>query len=396
MGVWSAGIFMLFTGMVVQGQRVNTDIYPIRLPQGFVLEGLSGCGSAKSTLSTAADIGSGNPAIISDFKRPSIGISEQFETKIYPAWYAGIGFKRGRTFLPQSAGLIVPFGNWRFGAGFSQRYNSIMDYGEMSVTTVDHPEGTGEVFSALNETHIQSYSFLSETTLYSQENGWLNIGGRFSIDRLSYLSKIWREHAHAVDYEVSWSAGFRYDLRIDSVYLKIGMFFERGSRFRTNASYSGTELLQPIDISEDGNNPSIRVQSNEWPVVANVPSRLHAGVFLGSAKSTFITLDYTQFSMGQAIELFQDSRQVAGSACLRFLRFMTVSVGFLSSETHSVYASYYPLESLSPPSVLYFTAGCIWHVANFELDLALATSKNTETNPLYRQTLLKAGMNYHL
>jgi hypothetical protein len=69
----------------------------------------------------AADMGSCNPAVLHDFQIPAIGLSGEFESKIDPVWIAGILYKKGLPFLPQSIGLVVPVGKWWFGAGFSQR-----------------------------------------------------------------------------------------------------------------------------------------------------------------------------------------------------------------------------------------------------------------------------------
>jgi hypothetical protein len=396
--VASLGVLMFWSNAPVEAQKIVTSIYPIHMPQGLVLEGLSGYGPANCTFNSANNIGSSNPASLADFDRLSVGISEQFESDIRTAWIAGVGYRRSRPFIPQSAGMVVPYGKWRFGAGFSQRYNSIMDFSDMLVTSVEQPEGTGETFKASNETNIQSYSLLSDAAWPPDQAWTMNLGARISLDRMSYNSKIWKSSLRAIDYSMSWSAGLRYDLHVDSVYLKLGMFFEKGPRFMTRGTTSGMDLQMDMDVDPNvvSNNPSIQIKPYEWPVEAKMPSRLHMGLAAGSPKNILVLFDYSRVFLSGTIEGFPDTDEMSGSVAARFLPWMTASIGFMSTERTGSYWQSYPFGIPGNGSLLFLTAGLILRFHGFETEFAYAGSRNSETFEWYRQNILKLGMNYHL
>jgi hypothetical protein len=377
---------------VAQEPDARFTIFPVKLPQGFVLESLNGLGTTNCTIQTVSGIGSGNPAGLCDFQRPSVGIGGQIETDIQPAWLAGIGYRRGRPFLPQSAGLAVPAGDWRIGIGFSQRYNAVMDFGDMEVTTVEDPDGTGQTFSASDQVDVLSLSVLCGRSVFAQGHGRLQAGGRFSVDRLSMVSKIFQASACAVDYAVSWAAGFRYDLGVDSALsVKLGLFFERGACFRTEAAYSKLDLMQPVEVI--GETGPVDVQPMHWPVVANMPSAVHAGVTIGSEESAFVTFDYTESFVRSADGWPIPGKGIAGSAVGRPVPPLTVSVGFYSLETEPLFRG---LGFDEKWSALFWTAGCMVRLSSFAIGTAFAGSKNSETHPWFRRTLAKLTMAYHL
>ena len=84
--------------------QVSGEIHAAFLTQGFVLESLSGLGFPGSNITTISNISSCNPASLYDFETLSLGLSNQFDSELYPAWIAGISHKRFNNYFPQSAG----------------------------------------------------------------------------------------------------------------------------------------------------------------------------------------------------------------------------------------------------------------------------------------------------
>ena len=122
-----------------------------------------------------------------------------------------------------------------------------LDYGDERVTTVDQPEGTGELYTALDLAIGVSY-------------------GRALTDRFAFggtvklvRQQIWNESANgaAIDLGVVYDTGYRG--------LTIGMAM---TNFGSDMQLSGRDLRQRIDIApnQGGNNEGLpaALEVNEW------------------------------------------------------------------------------------------------------------------------------------
>ncbi len=126
---------------------------------------------------------------------------------------------------------------------------SSFSYGEIEVTTIENPEGTGERFEPTDLSVGLSYA-KSLTERFS-------VGGTAKFVR----QKIWNEAATgaALDLGVVYVTSFRN--------LRIGMSM---ANFGTDLQLAGTDLRQAIDIDEksEGNNPNLaaRLEVDKWPM----------------------------------------------------------------------------------------------------------------------------------
>lgn len=159
----------------------------------------------------------------------------------------GVDFLRADWFVDSqyhhmAAGVRTPIAN----LGLSVM---LLDYGEMEVTTIANPEGTGELFNP---------SDLAVGLTIAR-----NITNRFAAGAtVKYVSqKIWNEKASgtALDLGVFYQAGVRN--------LRIGMSM---SNFGSDMSLSGKDLRRAIDIDPniEGNNPRLgaELETDEWPM----------------------------------------------------------------------------------------------------------------------------------
>jgi hypothetical protein len=125
----------------------------------------------------------------------------------------------------------------------------VLDYGEMEVTTISNPEGTGELF---NPKDMSIGITLAR-----------NVTNRFSAGAtMKYVQqKIWSEKATGIgmDLGVLYDAGFHN--------LHIGMSM---SNFGSDMTLSGKDLRRAIDIDPniEGNNPRLgaALEVSEWPL----------------------------------------------------------------------------------------------------------------------------------
>jgi Type IX secretion system protein PorV len=130
-----------------------------------------------------------------------------------------------------------------------------LDYGDEPVTTVDFPEGTGQMWDATDIAISLSYA--------------RNLTDRFSIGgSFKYIQqKIWNESASAFAFDV----GLLYKTQFEG--LNLGMSI---SNFGQEMKLDGKDLLKPIDLDESyfNNNPVITTElstdSWELPLIFSV------------------------------------------------------------------------------------------------------------------------------
>ncbi len=161
--------------------------------------------------------------------------------------YNSISFSNVRWFLDsqiQDASVIVN-GGTKGNFALSVR---ALNYGEIDVTTITNPEGTGEQFTPID---------LAVGFTYSNY-----ITDKFSVGATTKFiqQKIWNEQAlgFAVDLGMLYKTDFRN--------LTIGMSM---LNFGTDMQLTGDDLRQPIDLSdENGNNERIEafLGTDSWPL----------------------------------------------------------------------------------------------------------------------------------
>jgi len=130
-----------------------------------------------------------------------------------------------------------------------------LDYGEEPVTTVDLPEGTGEMWGATDIAISLSYA--------------RNLTDRFSVGgSFKYIQqKIWNESASAFAFDV----GLLYKTQLEG--FNLGMSI---SNFGQEMKLDGKDLLRPIDIDESYyNNNSVittELSTDSWelPLIFSV------------------------------------------------------------------------------------------------------------------------------
>lgn len=148
-----------------------------------------------------------------------------------------------------------------------------LDYGEMDVSTVDYPEGTGEIFSASDYAFSLSYA--------RKITNWFGFGasGKYIGETIQHMSA----SAFALDLGVRINTGFFSPSgeRMDG--LKIGMSI---SNYGTRIQFDGMDMLTYVDEAPDeyGNYGYAKAmyESEEW----ELPLIFRLGVSLNVIKIT--------------------------------------------------------------------------------------------------------------
>ena len=217
-------------------ERIPTAVFCLNIPQGFVLESISSKGFQSSGINHPANMNSVNPAALYAFESLSAGLSYQWDAYKTPNWFADIEHGRIHNAYPQSAGFILPIQRFRFGLGFSQRFNSQLDYGKMEISTIDHPEGSGEFMRLIKNVRIFSYAGNLSYAIkpFASHKNTISIGLQGKYNTLYYNNKmclndetVYQEIENRTD-NIGWSTGILYD-RVGR--FQIGFCYEKNSFF---------------------------------------------------------------------------------------------------------------------------------------------------------------------
>jgi len=287
--------FCLVLSFNVLGQHGVIDA--VNFQHGLVLENLSSFGFVQNSNYAIENISSSNPASLINFDSMMVGISFQYVSNQEPGWLGGINHNRAYPFLPQSIGAVYPINNLRIGFGVSQRFNSLLDFGEMNVTTIQQPDGTGETFTAKDETLVVGFSNLysySFTSLINKDDA-LSLGIQFNLDRMDYYSKIWHTEGKADGFATSFGYGMHYKFqnRFNPGLFEIGFFFEKGSSFKEELKMNSNSNLVLTDLdSNDAHRPNNSyVVPSSFDVIVKTPDKLNYGFIFSPQNELHFSLN---------------------------------------------------------------------------------------------------------
>lgn len=356
--------------------------------QGFVLESLSGYGVSSSTRLPIFNISTGNPASMSSFKTFEIGFSNQFDSKVESFPIDDASFERINNLVPQSAGLIYPFQDFRIGAGFSQKYSAEILFNEIEITTVNDPQGTGETFSPTFKNAIHTASALASYQIPNllSPTDQLSVGFQFNLNFLDADESIARTTAKLNANHANWKFGFSYSGGIERTEtFRLGLHFETGVKISGNVEFEGPGLLtSDPDSSMLGNNERITANLESYPRYAEIPPQLVFG-FLVSLSSKFLLLGDLGYSWWSNLgEPYQNKLDFSNSLLFKASQNIGFSIGLAFLQGF-----------VGDSDAVYLSAGMIGRLNKFELHLALANS-HLSSAEYSRQTVGKLGFGFRL
>jgi hypothetical protein len=355
-------LYLIYVSLIIHSfiYAQFSQLPVIYLPQGHVLDGLSGYGYNKTTRSTISNINGSNPACVHDFYRRNAAISYQFESKIREAYTADIGYKRILNFKPQSFSFVFPYGYFRIGLAVSQLFNAETDYGNVPLVEVDTTaQGyieTGIVHSRKQEIIYKnsvtlSYNFLK--LFHSSDT--LLIGFRYNSNQLECKHNIGipNRSFERRFFESNFSIGLRYDLpHFKGNCLKLGFYYETEINF---------------DKKTDINNISVQY-------IGNIPEKLHAGFLYNIKSKIFLSSDISILFWKNVDKESSDKNQVelSWNAGYTFRKNLHISFGLFHTERK--FEQYPLLFDLNNLEATYLMTGLVYYYQFFSFELTLADS----------------------
>jgi len=382
------GIYITVTATPVSSS--STIIY---LPQGYVIDAISGLGYNKSTISTPATLGSTNPASMVDLSKFSLGFSYQYDTKLEPAWIVGIGHSRIFNSVPQSIGLSIPINNLHLGLAMNQIYNSELDYGEMTGTMIwANEQGyiETETFHPKKKESVNRYSIVAAYDLnkYLSSSNCLSIGVQYNYNYLKYdqflesriteLNDSLKMHDIFLKEETTAgnvAIGIRYSTGNTNIpRIDIGLYYETFIRFEKAYTFENSQGM----------------------LRGNIPDKLHAGIYLKTPFKLYFSgnMSYIHWENKNIPYLdVQNQPELSGTIGYTFSKNLTLYIGSLLSDYRRVIEDDI-FETEGKFKVIYFIAGGTFQYKGLSFEFTGADS-HLFSGDWRKQILIKLGVGYN-
>ena len=186
---------------------------------------------------------------------------------------AGVIFDRTTWFADVNYNFVSGYFNLGDMGAIGLSFTS-SEYGDMKVTTIDEPEGTGELFTANDAVFALSYA--------------INLTDNFAIGfspKIVYQS-IWKMSATAIAVDL----GVQYVTPFDGIVLAMSI-----SNFGTKMRLSGNSnlVLLDLDPTTSGNNDKIpgNLQTEDWALPLNFRVGLGYSFNISDVNKVTIALD---------------------------------------------------------------------------------------------------------
>jgi len=365
--------------------------------QGLVLEQLSSLGFVQNSNYAIENISSSNPASLINFDSMMVGISFQYVSNQEPGWLGGINHNRAYPFLPQSIGAVYPINNLRIGIGISQRYNSFLDFGEMKIRTIAQPDGTGEIFTAKDETLVVGFSNLysySFTSLINKDDA-LSLGIQINLDRMDYYSQIWHTEGRAGGFAISFGYGMHYKFqnRFNPGLFEIGFFFEKGSSFKEELKMNSNSNLVLTDLdSNDAQRPNnAYVVPSSFDVIVKTPDKFNYGFIFSPQNELHFSLNSRTVYWNKMREAWKNCSEFSCSIIFDYSKNMRFSFGLYSSNPQLINNGFYDTSINENMKTIYATVGLHIKGKYFITDLSIADSHNY-SGAWRKHTILKGAI----
>lgn len=384
----------IFAAAFLQAQskavRTTNDSPILRFTQGFILQSLNSGGFVRTNVNHISNLSATNPALLQKYSDFTFGISYQVNELSNAYWVNEVRINRNYQHLPQSAGIVVPFGNFNFGLGYSQIYDLESFYGLLEITTIDYPQGTGKTLRMEYLQAVQKYSLsigasLEEPFEFMRK---IDLGIRVNLYHLA---------------EESPSGGLNYKHELYAPSLDVGINAELSEKISTalyyemNASFSKvldeTGIVHNSDTTggSSGNNVKIPVNIN-LTIKEKLPHKFYAGVLLKVNHRVSVAFELAKIFWSQQWKSSKDNYEFSGSIISNISKDFRMSLGI--SKTDRSFEQFRIL-SLRDLKVFYLSAGVNVDLHNFNLDLTFATSRFFSAAQM-KQNIAKVALAYSI
>lgn len=371
----------LLSFLYSQQNIVSSEIQVLWLPQGRVLESLSGYGYSQSISGFANNISDRNPATLSLIEKSSLGISYQWDSKIEEAWFAEIGHERIHDQIPQSFSLVLPVKGFRIGYGFGQKYNSELLFRMEEIIGVNDQNDPVETFTPIRKTKVYSNSFILAFPPYEQFPVTLGIG--YTINGLDYYEEIYTVKANVHTWSSNWMMGVFYGFRENRIF---------SVDYTSEVNFSSPVEIKYAGIHDTLGNEIIGLPpdlSMHFKLNSDLPARLRFGVARQLSLTSHIEFSVSNLFWHEISETAKNQVELTGNFVRKFSDRLTYSIGGFATDRQ--YTSKSGLNDNKNLFAVFLTGGLVFNWNLMKINVALADS-HLMSGTWRKQTMAKVGL----
>ncbi|MBN2367246.1 MAG: hypothetical protein JXL67_13840 [Calditrichaeota bacterium] len=326
-------------------------------------------------------ISTANPAAISHYEKISAGLSFSYFSEI--EFIESLSLKRKRPWLPASAGLVYPFRNIHFGAGYCQKYSEEFTSVLIPVTTPPDPGGSsGETVTLKSESVIHSPSLLVTYSILNvlSKGDKLSFGGQIYWD-------LWREEQLMDDRRIgkisddglTWKVAMLYKFAVP---LLIGIHYEKGVDMEGYVEDNATILSDPSSSSQ--------FEPMPLPILFRLPDKLSTGITVRSIDHLWISTNFSLMFWNDVYGSYDNELDFSLNLKYQLSEYFSASLGFFQNNNPR---EQYDYDFFYEGDTQFLNAGLRTSFKNFEVRIDLSdshflSSRRDET------TLFSAAIDY--
>ncbi|MEJ2545714.1 MAG: hypothetical protein P8Y99_16745 [Calditrichaceae bacterium] len=299
-------IIYVFSG---DPERVgSTSINFSKNPQTTGINAINSIGFSNLIVSSVAEISHANPASLCNFSQPSLGLLFNYAPP--QNIFYSYKLKRTKQYLPYSAGFVYPISNICLAVGYHKKYSHSIDLGEIPLTTIEEPEGTGITFSPKFIAELHSLSF---SGCYNYSNLFMNddnisVGLQMDVDYLYVKEQVSSVAAKVSDMGLSGKLGLNYKF---SDFISFGILYSKGSYIKSEMEYEGSGLEE--QISTDSSTIYLNMESINQKYVFELPDKFSYGFFTVPFKRFYFSLTISHIFWNRINSYFDNSIDISSN-----------------------------------------------------------------------------------
>ena len=390
-------ITSLLSVIVLHAQGVSFPVTNIIEPLSFSRIGVSewASGGVRTVEVGSPSAAFNNPALL---RAQILSVYVEFGKRTETEYYIPELKYDGQYLLPNFGMIATQLDDFTVALGYASMYDEYQ-YSEFQATTVEQPDGTGEVIEATTSEIVHS---ITASASYSFDN-ILSLGLTSGLNIVAKRDQIFHTQAEGSGTGVNLILGF-YFHPMESFHMGGTVRYSNGISYTTKME--GPVLNRQVDIDSGmaGNNPNINAQltTNEYPYIAKFPLMIAAG-FRFDVAYEFSLLVEAELAKWYDIDSYRYNNTINTHVGFIFRPLQSVKLrgGYFTQNDPGKLTSHWPLLDQQ-----FWTTGVeveVMHGATFSVSTVQSFYSKTRIAgfiPLYRQIvnqdLFLAGIQYQL
>jgi len=376
--MWKTKILLIFFAVSLLSGQSRRGSNATAIQEGYLLTSLSGYGISGSVRTTITGLGISNPALASDLKGFSVGISMQNSSVFDNYIVEDYTFKNGIN-IPQSFEILFPVHRFRIGLGYNHIYDSIAISGPIQVVTLGGE--TDGYFRAKTITHILSKS---------AQISWSELKGVSTGIRINQYTLISKDQIYNSVYN---SQGNKYSYDFGLLYKSFDQRIRFGVSYSNGVSIVGnyTSLNDSLGLPPDSLIVDIIGTIQDIAKIAFIPSRLEFGTSY-KFNPRFVVLGQISYTEAKSTDQTLKNRmEISINVKSQINDHFVVTTGYLN-QSISYKSENYIFHSINFGNH-YFVVSPILNFGKIGLEYSLVLA-NKQVDKKRTQIINKLGLNW--